>query len=191
MRKPANKTRIRNRNCGETPQFGSPKVRSSVSTHCIDSPSAVHNAEKDSTASIRSKLWRRIIAPPKSIGRSSFVLESQNVTTSPAISVTRPTQETTKAGRCPKNSTLTSGFFVCHLPTIFQKLSVNEGMFVLHIYNWGLRRANYLAARFHYKLQQPLPVLLEALCELDKSCNEQNAAQEPHAGSQSSSRKRS
>jgi len=56
-------------------------------------------------------------------------------------------------------------------------------MFVLHIYTWGPSTARHPAAKFRYKLQQPLPVLLAALCELDKSCSAQSAKRKRRAKS--------
>lgn len=62
-----------------------------------------------------------------------------------------------------------------HFSTAFQNLSLDEVMFVSHIYNWGLIQAKRIATRFHYVIQQPLPVLLAAMNELDKNCSAQSA----------------
>ena len=69
-------------------------------------------------------------------------------------------------------------------PTEFQNLSSDEVMFIAHVYNWGLSRAKQIAAKFRYTIRQPLPVLLAALCVLDRNCNAQNAKRKPLSGSQ-------
>jgi hypothetical protein len=93
----------------------------------------------------------------------------------------------------PVTSRTISGFCVApeHLSTKFQKLSSSERMFVLHVYTWGLSTANYLAAKFHYKLRQPLPVLLEALGEVDKNCTKRSAKPKQLSNGKASLSKRS
>lgn len=174
-----------------TSQLASPKFRNSVRTQFIASDSLSHLTTKERTASIRSKLWARISAPLKSTGRSSSVSTSLNRTCVPTTRTVTPVYVNTNGGCSPENSKTIRGWCVSQWPIELQNLSADELMFVSHIYNWGLSTANYLAAKSHYKLRQPLPVLLAALCELDKNCTKRSEARVQPSNARASSSKRS
>jgi hypothetical protein len=89
-------------------------------------------------------------------------------------------EETDRYGggtKCTVPSTRMSGFGLARpqLSTAFQKLSVDEHMFILHIYTWGLIQAKRIAALCDYKLQRPLPELLAMTSELDKNYSARSA----------------
>jgi hypothetical protein len=173
-----------------TSQLGfSKNSRSSVKTQFTASKPSSHLTAKAQTESIRSKLWKRISAPSKSTVRSSPVSTSRNVTDLLLTFVTMPVYVSANDG--PENSNTICGWSLSHWPNTLQNLSADELMFVSHIYNWGFSRAKCLAAKFHYKLRQPLPVLLEALCELDRNCTKRSAKPRPLSNSPTSSKKHS
>jgi len=179
-----------------TSQLGSPKLRVSVRTQRTDSiPSVSQAIAKLETASSREKLTGRISAPPKRSSASSPFSEVWKVICTPRTkSLTVPSyQSAASGGDVLVNSTRMRGLRaeVAHPSTTLQKLSADELMFVSHIYNWGLSQARLLAARFRYKVRQPLPVLLAALHELDKNCRRQNGVRTRLSSSPVSSSRRS
>jgi hypothetical protein len=50
-----------------------------------------------------------------------------------------------------------------------------ETLFIGFAHLCGISRAKSLAAKFQWKIQRPLPDLLEVLSELDRKCSLQNA----------------
>jgi hypothetical protein len=155
-------------------QVNGPQVNNSLKTHCEKlSPShMIRTVAPGSGDPVNS--WMRKSAVRRLSSRSSPVLRHLKVISS--SSKTRFT-DATHANHPVKSlySTPTWRFSLSHRSAIFQNLSADEFMFVSHIYLWGLRRAKLIAAKFHYKLRQPLPVLLGWLSELDKSYTKQSA----------------
>jgi len=172
------------------PQLGFPKSRSSVNRHSAErgSPSSSNIAAKAQTASIGSNIAKRISAPWKSMVRSSPVSTSRKLIDGLSTEITTPVKDTSHG--CCVHSIRIEGWSLSQRPAIFQKLSSDEIMFVIQIYNWGLIRAKKLAAKLRWKLRQPLPVLLEALCELDRNCTKRRRKPRPPLASAAFSKKR-
>jgi hypothetical protein len=124
---------------GHSPQFGFPKSRNSVKTHCRNSASSSHLAENETTPSMRSKLCARISAPAKSKYNSSPA-SSRKVTQRLLTFVTLPTIVDCELGLEAQTSIEIRGWSLLQPSTAFQKLSADEAMFVSHLYNCGLSR---------------------------------------------------
>ena len=178
-------------------QLGSPKSRSSVNTNRVVLPSSSSQPTvKRATASIFPNSFgmvtTRSLQRRRSIGQSVPSSRMKSIKSSRTNPRTVPVIENISQ-LPPRPSTRISGFGldVRHFSTAFQKLSVDECMFILHIYNWGIIQAKRIAALSGYKLQRPLPELLAMTSELDRNYSARSAKRKPLSGSSASSRKRS
>ena len=185
-------------------QLASPKSRSSVKTKIPSSPSSLGThtsmieitdpqSSTSESASGFSFKEDRTPHPSRFKGKTSPLSLRKRIDLPDTKSSTVPFTTAKGQFSTPLISRTIVGFGIArdHLSTKLQKLSASERMFVLHIYTWGLSTARYLAAKFHYKLRQPLPVLLEALCELDKNCHGRSATRKRPSNFAAASRRRS
>jgi len=154
-------------------QFGFPKVRSSVNTKVVVSPSSVSqrtenlaitsNSDKsrgmDTTCKLHPLNSNRSFSPP-----SRTKVMDLSRTKLPTVLLK------TSIGQFPPppHSTTITDFSVelCQLSTAFQKLSIDERMFVLHVYTWGIATARRIATACHYKLRVPIKKLIAMTNEL-------------------------
>lgn len=182
------------------PQFASSET-------FLNSVKEAQSKPRDSSSDSHATLNTRRIAPEKNFGyppkRITASVKSNGGSKARSSPITRSVRKgraafstvTTNGGAAAyprrKNSISIGDWFFTHSVAAPQNLSSDELMFVSHIYVWGLIEARRRAAKFHYKLQKPLPELLAALSELDKNYNARNAARMRPSNSPVSSRKRS
>jgi len=181
-----------------SPQLDFPKSRNSVKT----------NRVVESSASSQAKLKRLTTSASSTLRGISITRSTQRVKTSLHGSgcpsqikstdspLTNPSTIpiSCNAGQlasAPTTRIRGLGLERYQFSTAFQKLSVDERMFILHIYDWGLIQAKRIAALSGYKLQRPLPELLAMTSELDRNYSARSAKRKPLSGSSASLKKRS
>ena len=162
-------------------QLGLPKSLISVKTNRLVPPSSSSQATvKRATASISERSRGIVITRSAQRRRSRGVTVPSSRMKSINLSRTNPPTVPVieKISQLPlRPSTRISGLGldVRHFSTAFQKLSVDEHMFILHIYNWGLIQAKRIATLSGYELQRPLRELLAMTSELDRNYSVRSA----------------
>jgi hypothetical protein len=165
-----------------SPQLGFPKSRNSVNTNRVVASSSSSQAKiKRLTTSASSALCGISIArSTQRLKTSLHGSECPSQIKSMDSPLTNPSTIpiSCNAGQlasAPSTRIRGLGLDLYQFSTAFQKLSVDERMFILHIYNWGLIQAKRIAALSGYKLQRPLPELLAMTSELDKNYSARSA----------------
>lgn len=163
-------------------QFTNPASRSSVRVQRVNAKSQkTANLNPTASFSIGSTASNRISAEgPKSTESSfSFPWKSMplKVTSCPSTLETNAVSLSNSggpSGGLEKHSTRSRDRAVFHLSIAFQKLSLDEAMFVFHVVNWGLDRAIRMANGFGYKLVHSTKELCARVDELEAEINKQH-----------------